>query len=91
MVDVAEELGVPTYVFFTSGAAFLGLVLHFQSLEDDDQKEIPELVKAGMDFTVPSFANPVPITVLPKLAIIKEYWSTGFLLLVRAYRGQKAL
>ena len=91
MVDVVEELGVPTYLFFTSSAAFLGLVLHFQSLEDEDQKEIPELVKTGMDFTIPCFANPVPITVLPKLAIIMEYWSSGVLLLVRAYRRTKGI
>ncbi|CDP11884.1 unnamed protein product [Coffea canephora] len=45
MIDVADELGVPTYLFFTSGAAFLGLMLHFQTLEDEQNRGISDLVE----------------------------------------------
>uniref|UniRef100_M1DGJ2 Glucosyltransferase n=1 Tax=Solanum tuberosum TaxID=4113 RepID=M1DGJ2_SOLTU len=35
MIDVANEFGVPTYVFYTTSAAMLGLHFHMQSLRDD--------------------------------------------------------
>ncbi|KAL3646201.1 hypothetical protein CASFOL_011381 [Castilleja foliolosa] len=40
MIDVANEFNVPTYVFFTSGAATLGLILHFQGLLDYQNQDL---------------------------------------------------
>lgn len=34
MIDVADEFGLPAYVFYTSGAGFLGFMFHFLSLHD---------------------------------------------------------
>ncbi|KAF8094071.1 hypothetical protein N665_0370s0007 [Sinapis alba] len=44
MIDVANELGVPSYLFYTSNAGFLGLLLHMQFMYDsrDDSTEILE-------------------------------------------------
>lgn len=39
MIDVANEFGLPTYVFYASGAFMLGLQLHLQSLRDDFDKK----------------------------------------------------
>lgn len=36
MVDVAEELGVPSYLFYTSGANMLSMTLHLESLLTKD-------------------------------------------------------
>ncbi|KAL3509549.1 hypothetical protein ACH5RR_028950 [Cinchona calisaya] len=91
MIDVADELGVPTYLFYTSGAAFLGLMFHFQTLEDEQNLEISELVKAEKDLVIPSFANAVPISVLPTITSNKEFWSTIFLKGTRAYRRAKGI
>nr|POE69049.1 putative udp-glucose flavonoid 3-o-glucosyltransferase 3 [Quercus suber] len=61
MVDVANEFGVPTYVFFTASAGFLSLVLHLQSLRDGHNQDTSELFKDSDDkLVVPSFVNPVP-------------------------------
>ncbi|KAL3509547.1 hypothetical protein ACH5RR_028948 [Cinchona calisaya] len=86
MIDVADELGVPTYLFYTSGAALLGLMFHFQTLEFEQNLEISELVKVEKDLVIPSFANPVPVSVLQNITTNKEIWSTRFLKAPRAYR-----
>lgn len=56
MIDLAPEFAVPSYVFFTSSAGFLGFVLNLpeQYKEWDDS-----------DWSVPSYSNPVPLSVLP--------------------------
>ncbi|RVW65956.1 UDP-glycosyltransferase 71K2 [Vitis vinifera] len=63
MIDVANELGLPSYLFLTSGAALVTLMLYLPTrhtqisaaFEDAD----PELV-------IPGFINPVPVSVLPE-------------------------
>ncbi|PON98227.1 UDP-glucuronosyl/UDP-glucosyltransferase, partial [Trema orientale] len=69
MVDVASELKVPTYVFFTSTAGFLGLKLHLQALHDKNTEigaEPTEFMDdLDAELEVPSFLNPVPVGVLP--------------------------
>ncbi|KAL0291366.1 UNVERIFIED_CONTAM: UDP-glycosyltransferase 71E1 [Sesamum angustifolium] len=40
MIDVANEFDVPTYMFFTSGASALGLMLHFQGLRDYQNEDV---------------------------------------------------
>ncbi|XP_027088229.1 anthocyanidin 3-O-glucosyltransferase 2-like [Coffea arabica] len=91
MIDVADELGVPTYLFFTSGAAFLGLRFHFQTLEDEQNQDTSELVKGESHLVLPSFAKPVPISVLPTLATKEEFRSNVFLKCTRDYRRAKGI
>ncbi|KAL5698517.1 hydroquinone glucosyltransferase [Ranunculus cassubicifolius] len=54
LIDVGKELGIPCYVYFTSGAAMLGLFLH-----------LPNLDSSSSDLTLPSYENPVPVLALP--------------------------
>ncbi|XVF71113.1 hypothetical protein PTKIN_Ptkin12aG0009300 [Pterospermum kingtungense] len=42
-VDLANEFGVPSYVFFASGAAFLGFVFYIQALFDEQKIDIQKL------------------------------------------------
>lgn len=73
MIDVADELHVPSYIFFTSGASFLGLLFHLRHLNDELGKPIPELDKdSDIKLSVPSFQNPVPVRVLPGSLLNKE-------------------
>ncbi|KAL0311291.1 UNVERIFIED_CONTAM: Anthocyanidin 3-O-glucosyltransferase 6 [Sesamum angustifolium] len=64
MIDVAVELGVPSYVFFTSPASFLGAMLHCQTLHDEKDQDVAELRNAESEVPVPSFAKPIPPEVL---------------------------
>ncbi|GMI69087.1 UDP-glucosyl transferase 71B6 [Hibiscus trionum] len=59
-VDLANEFGVPSYVFYTSGAAFLGFMFYTQFLHDEQNAEFHELKDSETEFTVPTYANPVP-------------------------------
>lgn len=73
MIDTANELGVPSYVFFTSGAAFLGLVLHLQTRGGE---EFEESETDSIDIF--TYANPVPYRVLPSLCFDKHGGFSAF-------------
>lgn len=73
MTDVANEFGIPSYVFFASGAGFLGLLFHFQALTDNHGVDIAEYENdPEAEFDVPSFVNPVPSKVLPVVVLDRE-------------------
>ncbi|TQE06680.1 hypothetical protein C1H46_007746 [Malus baccata] len=40
MIDVANDFGVPTYMFFASPAGFLGMVLNIQTIRDVSGKHV---------------------------------------------------
>lgn len=91
MIDVGKEFGVPTYVFFTSNASFLGIMFHFQTLDDEHCQEISELANSVTELIIPSYANPVPPSVLPFLFIDKDSWSKRFICYTRKYREAKGI
>ncbi|XP_027098667.1 anthocyanidin 3-O-glucosyltransferase 2-like [Coffea arabica] len=91
MIDVADEFGIPSYVFFTSGAAFLRIMLHFQTLEDDYNQDVSEFSKSETAVSFPGFANPIPPSVLPMALVEKQLWSRRFLPCARGYRKAKGI
>ncbi|KAL3509553.1 hypothetical protein ACH5RR_028954 [Cinchona calisaya] len=91
MIDVADDVGVPSYLLFNPGAAFLGLLFHFQNLEDKHGLHIYDLVNKETELVVPSFDNPVPTSVLPVLTTRKEVWLDRFLKCTRDYRRVKGI
>ncbi|PON98221.1 UDP-glucuronosyl/UDP-glucosyltransferase [Trema orientale] len=76
MIDVANEFRVPTYVFWTSTASWLGLKFHLQALRDDHGRDIPTEFKKkdriSAELVSASFINPVPVDVLPGMALDKS-------------------
>ncbi|KAF4399855.1 putative UDP-glucose flavonoid 3-O-glucosyltransferase 3 [Cannabis sativa] len=73
MIDVADEFGVPSYVFFTSGAGFLRLVTHLESQSTLQNKDITEYKdQPDAELIIPGFFNPVPLKVLPDVLLDKE-------------------
>ncbi|KAF5816557.1 putative flavonol 3-O-glucosyltransferase [Helianthus annuus] len=65
MIDVANEFNLPTYVYFTSNAAFLGFKLHFETLYVDQNQDLIELANSEAEIVIPSFVNPIPMKVFP--------------------------
>ncbi|KAJ6316984.1 hypothetical protein OIU78_020135 [Salix suchowensis] len=49
-IDVAKEIGVPSHVFFTSGAAFLAMVFYLSDREDRGE---PKFRPTDPDYTIP--------------------------------------
>ncbi|KAL3753181.1 hypothetical protein ACJRO7_000564 [Eucalyptus globulus] len=73
MIDVAIEFGVPSYMFFTSGAAFLGVMLHLQSLRDEQHMDPTKLEGSDAKLDFPCFVNPLPAArFLPSDVFIEE-------------------
>ncbi|CAH9083314.1 unnamed protein product [Cuscuta epithymum] len=72
MMDVADEFGIPAYVFYTSGAGMLGLHLHLQSLRDDHGKDVTEFKESDPDLEIPTYSKPFPVKLLPAVALDKS-------------------
>ncbi|XP_059284661.1 anthocyanidin 3-O-glucosyltransferase 2-like [Lycium ferocissimum] len=69
MIDVANEFGVPSYIFFTSGTAFLALSLHFEALRnDEDATSKYDYSESNEELSILGFKNPYPAKILPRPA-----------------------
>ncbi|VFQ87728.1 unnamed protein product [Cuscuta campestris] len=70
--DVAEEFNLPYYVFYTSGAAALGLQLHLLSLAEENGGEATGPGGCGVDsdyLNVPTYVRPFPAKLLPSIML----------------------
>lgn len=94
LMDVADEFGIPSYVFFTSPAAFLGMMLHFQFLEDECHQDVSSFKNSDSTTTLlsfPSYAYPVPPSVLPMALVDRDSWLGRFLHFARGYKKAKGI
>ncbi|KAM7488320.1 hypothetical protein LguiB_025804 [Lonicera macranthoides] len=91
MIDVANELKVPAYVFFTTSAALLGLFFHLQSLTDHHGLDVTEYKDTDPELSVPSFLNPVPVKVLPSVVFNKSGGSQLIISAARRLRETKGI
>ncbi|KAL1059807.1 hypothetical protein V6Z11_1Z005600 [Gossypium hirsutum] len=71
-IELGNELGVPSYVFYTSGAAFLGFQLYVLDLHDEQNVNIFEFKDSDTDFTIPSYLNPVSSKLFPTVMLEPE-------------------
>ncbi|KAK1396515.1 UDP-glucose flavonoid 3-O-glucosyltransferase 6 [Heracleum sosnowskyi] len=90
MIDMAKELNIPSYVYLTSGAGFLSIMLHLQALTDYQKKDISKYDNSDAQLFVPCFRNQVPAKVLPSICVDKE-GSQLMLLCGRKFRETKGL
>ncbi|KAI3457637.1 hypothetical protein Pfo_014300 [Paulownia fortunei] len=91
MIDVANEFGIPTYTFFASSAAFLTLMLFFQSLTDDHGQDITEYKDSDQEFLIQGFVNPVPAKVLPSAMLDKNGGSALVMSTARKIRQTRGI
>ncbi|WKA00103.1 hypothetical protein VitviT2T_018493 [Vitis vinifera] len=80
MIDLADEFGVPSYLFFPPSAAFLGFLLHLRFLHDYEGLDINEFKDSDAELEVSSFANSVPGKAFSSLMIDKESGGAEMLL-----------
>ncbi|CAN1249857.1 Putative UDP-glucose flavonoid 3-O-glucosyltransferase 3 [Linum perenne] len=91
MFDVADELGVPSFIYYTSNASSLGFFFHVQYLYDDDNYDIlatDESNDAEQLLNFPTYQNPVPRKVFPVLE--EDGWVT-FRRIARDFRKAKGI
>ncbi|XP_031252429.1 UDP-glycosyltransferase 71K1-like [Pistacia vera] len=87
MIDVANELGVPSYLFFTSNAAFLGLLMYLPTRHADGR----EFEEFDGEIVIPSYVNPVPSSGLPEVLLNKYGGYTTFMNLGRRLKETKGI
>ena len=68
MIDVANELGIPSFLFFTSSIAFLGFMLYLPIRHDRVGTGF-ELDDPAESVPVPSYATPIPSRFLPSVLL----------------------
>ncbi|CAI0542131.1 unnamed protein product [Linum tenue] len=68
-IDVANELGAPSYVFYTCGATFLAFMLHVQSLFDRGEFDPAELKDSDAELAVPDILSLIPGKLLPSAVV----------------------
>ncbi|KAL0816041.1 hypothetical protein Bca101_072485 [Brassica carinata] len=94
MIDVADEFGVPSYLFYTSNAGFLGLLLHMQfmydSAEENNKYDMSEFEDSDAELVVPSLTRPYPLKCLPYIFKSKE-WFSFFRTQARRFRETKGI
>ncbi|CAK7345136.1 unnamed protein product [Dovyalis caffra] len=73
MIDVADEFGVPSYIFFASSAVALSLMLYMQALNDEKNVDTTEFKDSDAEFMLPGIINPVPAKVLPSVVFNKDW------------------
>nr|WFP21566.1 CBUGT1 [Helichrysum umbraculigerum] len=91
MMDVANELGAPTYLYFTSSAASLGLMFCLQAKRDDEEFDVTELKDKDSELSIPCYTNPLPAKLLPSVLFDKRGGSKTFIDLARKYRESRGI
>jgi hypothetical protein len=90
MIDVANEFGVPSYIFLTTGAAYLGLQFYIQALHDEQRVDATQFKDSNAELVMPCLAYPLPAKALPSAALNKE-WLPAFLDQARRFRETKGI
>ncbi|XP_042478188.1 anthocyanidin 3-O-glucosyltransferase 2-like [Macadamia integrifolia] len=77
MIDLANELGIPSYIFYPSNACILGLSLHLPALDTHIHSDFMD---SETELTIPSFNHSVPPQFLPMCLWSKNHsgftWAT---------------
>ncbi|XP_031268647.1 anthocyanidin 3-O-glucosyltransferase 2-like [Pistacia vera] len=90
MIEVANDFGVPSHIFYISSAAFLSMQLHLQVLCDKQNQPITELKDSATELIVPSLVKPFPVRNLPIVFIEKE-WTIVIFQQARGFREAKGI
>ncbi|XP_039001004.1 anthocyanidin 3-O-glucosyltransferase 6-like [Hibiscus syriacus] len=86
-VDLANEFGVPSYAFFTSGAAFLGFQFYTHVLYEEQNVDFVELKDSDTEFAIPSYVNPIST----KFFLIEMFNPTSITFLHNMARGLREM
>ncbi|KAF3338355.1 anthocyanidin 3-O-glucosyltransferase 2-like protein [Carex littledalei] len=88
LIDLGNELNIPCYIFHTSNAAFLSLVLHLPILDEKIKQEFSEI---DGSINIPAI-SPIPSHLMPPILMNKKSGSyKSFMYLGRRYMEVKGI
>ncbi|KAK8596220.1 hypothetical protein V6N13_000866 [Hibiscus sabdariffa] len=88
MIDIASHFDLPSYIFFTTNAAFLGFMLY---VPDRHSLNNSEFETSDPEHLIPGFANPVPTCVLPSAVFSKDGGYTTYLKMAERFKDAKGI
>ncbi|GMN23792.1 hypothetical protein TIFTF001_000274 [Ficus carica] len=88
LMDVANELGLPSYMFWTTNLGFLGLMLYLPTRHEQISTEFKD---SHPDMMLPGFLNPVPVSVLPSSMFNKDGGYNTCVKLAQRFRETKGI
>ncbi|XP_030447381.2 UDP-glycosyltransferase 71K1-like [Syzygium oleosum] len=89
MMDVAAGFSLPSYIYLTSNAHFLGLMFHLPARHDQVGREVR---LSDPDLPLPGFTNPVPVSVLPSAVLDGEAGGyAAYVKLARRFRDARGI
>lgn len=91
MIDIANEFHVPSYIYFASNTAFLGLCLHFETLRNEQHLDTSRYINSNEALSIPSFKNLCPTKVLPKHLLESRLASTLFFYGICRFKETKGI
>ncbi|XP_027063553.1 anthocyanidin 3-O-glucosyltransferase 2-like [Coffea arabica] len=91
LIDVANEFGVPSYIFCPGGAATLGVLFQLQSLRDDLNEDVSHYENSDVELALPTYINPVPAKLLSSALFEKDGSVDMFLDQAKRYRKTKGI
>ncbi|KAI4338968.1 hypothetical protein MLD38_023966 [Melastoma candidum] len=86
MVDVGAMFALPTYLFFTSNAAFLGFICFLQQLMDEHNMDVTKFKDTEEEISFPGFRHPVQANKVVPSILHREESANAFLSNVRWFR-----
>ena len=88
IIDVAKELGLPSYLFLTGGAGYLRLMLHLPTRHTQISTAFED---ADPDLTIPGYINPVPVTHLPSSLRHKHGGYAAYIKIAQRFKEAKGI
>ncbi|GLT28029.1 hypothetical protein SLA2020_029870 [Shorea laevis] len=88
MIDIANELELPSYIFLTSNTGFLSLMMELPIRHGQNRAEVES---SDPEFLIPGFVNPVPVNVLPSAMFNKFGGYTAYLKLAQRFKDTKGI
>ncbi|KZV16604.1 hypothetical protein F511_12060 [Dorcoceras hygrometricum] len=90
-IDVANGFGLPSYVFYTSGACCLGVFSELVSLKFEHGQEPWKLINSVTELSIPCFSRPVPSKVLPAVLLTDNPMANIFFTYFERFKEAKGI
>ncbi|KAM6578205.1 hypothetical protein CsatB_030042 [Cannabis sativa] len=89
MMDVANELGLPSYMFMPSNIGFLSSMLYLATRHDQISSELKE--SNPNEYSLKGFHNPVPWSALPQAYFCKDGGYSACVKMAQRFRETKGI
>ncbi|KAJ4822031.1 hypothetical protein Tsubulata_001611 [Turnera subulata] len=91
MIDIANEAGLPSFIFLTSNAGFLGLMMHLPNRHQQISSSAYKMSDSDDELLIPGIADPVSPRVLP-IALFNEHGGyTSYVKLSQRFKDAKGI